>query len=121
MKALLIAGALIALAPAAAVAADLSGSWKIDGAFDAMGIKYQVTCDLKEDGGKLAGACKGPQGEAIQATGSEGDGKAVISYDTTYNGSPVHLDYKGDEQADGTLKGIIDAGAAQGTFSAAKQ
>ena len=120
MKKLFIAGALLALAPAVASAADLSGAWKIDGAFDAMGIKYSITCQLKDDGGKLSGPCKSDQGD-VQATGTEGDGKAVISYDTTYNGGPVHLDYKGDVQSDGTIKGVIDAGGAQGTFSAAKQ
>ena len=117
---MLLAGALMALAPVAAVAGDMSGAWKIDGAFDSMGIKYSVTCDLKQDGGKLAGPCKTDQGMA-QATGTVDGSKAVLSYDTTYMGGPVHLDYKGDVQADGSLKGVIDAGAAQGTFTAAKQ
>ncbi|HUZ13532.1 MAG TPA: hypothetical protein VMU93_11835 [Caulobacteraceae bacterium] len=124
MKKMLIGAALLALAPAIAAAADMSGAWKIDGAFDAMGINYTVTCKLAEGaGGALAGPCTGSQGEAIKATGKVSpDGKTVeLAYDTTYNGGPVHLDYTGAVQPDGSLKGAVDAGAAQGTFTATRQ
>ena len=120
MKKLFIAGALLALAPAVAAAADMSGAWKIDGSFDAMGIKYSITCTLKDDGGKLSGPCKSDQGD-VQATGTEAGGKAELAYDTTYNGGPVHLDYKGAFQPDGTVKGEIDTAQANGTFVATKQ
>lgn len=120
MKTLLIAAAIVA-APLAASAAGLSGAWTINGSFDSMGIKYAVTCTLADAGGKLSGPCKGPQGEAINASGSEGAGKFDLAYDTTYMGSPVHLDYKGDIKPDGTVAGTIDAGAAQGAFTAARQ
>jgi hypothetical protein len=120
VKRLLIAAtALMAMAPAAAFAADLSGSWTINGNFNDQ-IKYSLTCALKQTGTALAGPCKGPQGEAITATGSYDGTNAVISYDTTYQGNPVHLDYKGTVQADGSLAGTIDAGGAQGTFTATK-
>ena len=126
MKKLLLAGAFLALAPAGAMAADESGAWKINGAFDAMGINYSITCTMAQgDAGALTGTCTAPQGETgdpIKATGTVStDGtKVEIQYDTTYQGSPVHLDYKGDVQPDGSLKGTIDAGAAQGTFTASK-
>ena len=121
VKRLLIAAAVLALTPAAALAADLSGAWKINGSFDSMGITYSLTCTLTQTGSALAGPCKGPAGEDIKATGSFDGANAVISYDTTYQGAPVHLDYKGTVQPDGSLKGAIDAGAVQGTFTAAKQ
>lgn len=121
VKRLLIAAAVLALSPAAALAADLSGAWKINGSFDSMGINYSLTCTLTQTGSALAGPCKGPQGEDIKATGSVDGATAVISYDTNYQGAPVHLDYKGAVQSDGSLKGTIDAGAAQGAFTAAKQ
>jgi hypothetical protein len=91
-----------------------------------MGITYQVTCTMAQgDGGALNGTCTQPAGQTgdpIKATGAvSSDGtKMELQYDTTYQGSPVHLDYKGDVQADGTLKGAIDAGGAQGTFTASK-
>jgi hypothetical protein len=131
MKTLIIAAAL-ALAPVAASAdsmaampsapaKDMSGAWKIDGAFgDA--IKYTLTCTLKQDGMKLSGPCSNSLGgDPVSATGSVDGAKVVLSYDTTYQGSPVHLDYKGDTQADGTLKGVIETGMAEGTFTGAKQ
>ena len=121
MKRLLVAAAVLALSPVAALAADLSGAWKINGSFDSMGVTYSLTCTLTQTGTTLAGPCKGPQGEDIAATGSYDGTNAVISYDTTYQGTPVHLDYKGTVQADGSLKGAIDAGAVQGTFTATKQ
>ena len=125
MKKFLLA-AVIAIAPAAAPAAafaqDLSGSWAILGSFDSMGIKYNVTCTLTQDSaGKLAGPCKGPAGEALTAAGAVTGTSVELGYDTTYQGAPVHLDYKGDVQTDGSLKGTIDTGGPQGTFTATKQ
>ncbi len=122
MKTLLLAAALVA-APAIACAApaNLSGAWTINGAFDSMGVKYQVACNLTDTAGKLGGSCKGPQGETITCAGSEDGAKFDLAYDTTYMGSPVHLDYKGDIKPDGSVAGIIDAGQAQGAFTASKQ
>ncbi|HWF76030.1 MAG TPA: hypothetical protein VN694_02535 [Caulobacteraceae bacterium] len=125
MKKLVLAAA-VALLPGAALAADLSGAWNVAGSFDAMGIKYSSACKLKEDpAGKLSGSCQGTQNEDDATTGAVttgADGKTAIefAYDTTYQGSPVHLDYKGTEQADGTLSGTVDAGGADGTFTATK-
>ena len=128
MKKLLFAGAFLFLAPGAASAADMSGAWTVNGAFDAMGITYTLTCTLAQDAtGKLTGPCTpagaAAAGDPVNATGQVGaDGKSLeFAYDTTYQGSPVHLDYKGDVQADGSLKGTIDAGAVQGTFTATKK
>lgn len=125
MKKLALAAAL-ALLPGAALAADLSGAWNVAGSFDAMGIKYSSACTLAEDaGGKLSGTCQGTQQESAATTGTVttgADGKTDVefAYDTSYQGSPVHLDYKGAVQGDGTLAGTVDAGGASGTFTAAK-
>jgi hypothetical protein len=121
VKKLLLAVALVALAPAAAFAADQGGAWTLNAAFDSMGIKFTVVCTLKDDGtGKLAGPCHTDQGDA-NATGSC-DGSAFdLAYDTTYQGTPVHLDYKGAVGSDGTVTGTIDTGGPQGTFTASKK
>jgi hypothetical protein len=125
MKKLVLA-AVLALAPGAALAADLSGAWNVAGSFDAMGIKYASACTLAQDsGGKLTGTCQGTANESAATTGAVttgADGKTAVefAYDTSYQGSPVHLDYKGAVQADGTLSGMVDAGGASGTFTAAK-
>jgi hypothetical protein len=122
----LVLAAVIALAPGAALAADLSGSWNVAGSFDAMGIKYTSACTLAQGaGGKLSGTCQGTQQESAATTGTVttgADGKTAVefAYDTSYQGSPVHLDYKGALQADGTVTGAVDAGGADGTFIASK-
>ena len=125
MKKLVLA-AVVALLPGAALAADISGAWNVAGAFDAMGIKYNSACTLKQDsGGKLTGTCQGTQQESVATTGAVttgADGKTAVefAYDTSYQGSPVHLDYKGALQADGTVTGAVDAGGISGTFVATK-
>jgi hypothetical protein len=125
VKRLLLA-AVLACAPGVALAADISGAWTINAAFDSMGVKFTATCTFTQDaGGKLTAPCKGPAGEALSATGAVttgSDGKAMVEfgYDTTYQGTPVHLDYKGAPQADGSLAGTIDTGGPQGTFTATK-
>ena len=117
MKSIIIA-AVLACAPAAALAADLSGVWTVNGAFGEA-IKFSSVCTLKEDAaGKLTGACKGTQQEDAATTGAVTGATAAFGYDTTYQGSPVHLDYKGDVQADGSLKGTVDAAGGEGTFTA---
>jgi hypothetical protein len=125
MKKLVLA-AVIALAPGAVFAADLSGAWNVAGSFDAMGIKYNSACKLAQDAsGKLTGTCQGTQQESAATTGTVttgADGKTAVefAYDTSYQGTPVHLDYKGALQADGSLSGTVDAGGANGTFTATK-
>jgi hypothetical protein len=118
-KLLLAAVAAAALgAPAAALAQD--EDWTINAAFDSMGIKYAVDCKLADADGKLSGPCTTDQG-AVTATGTN-DGKAFeLAYDTTYQGSPVHLDYKGAVGPDGSVSGTVDTGGPQGTFTAAKK
>jgi hypothetical protein len=120
MKRLLIAAAF-ALAPATVFAADLSGACTLHGDIGGS-IQWTSACTLKQDAdGKLSGTCKGTQSEDAAATGTVTGTTLEIAYDTTYQGSPVHLDYKGDAQADGSLKGVIETGMAEGTFTGAKQ
>ncbi|HUO11436.1 MAG TPA: hypothetical protein VMU37_01645 [Caulobacteraceae bacterium] len=127
MKKLLLAAAILAMAPAAAFAADQSGTWLINAAFDSMGIKYVATCVLKDDGtGKLSGPCHIDMGDPSAAsdpvaTGSVSGTAFDLAYDTTYQGTPVHLDYKGAVGSDGTVTGTIDTGGPQGTFTASKK
>ena len=122
MKKLLLAAAAVALAPTLASAADFSGAWTLNGAFDSMGIKYVVTCQLKDDGtGKLSGPCHSDQQGDSNATGTVAGTAFELAYDTTYNGTPVHLDYKGAVAGDGSVSGTVDTGGPQGTFTASKK
>ena len=119
MKRLLIAAAF-ALAPATVFAADFSGPWTIHGDIGGS-IQWTSACTLTQGSdGKLSGTCKGTQNEDAAATGSVTGTTIEILYDTTYQGSPVHLDYKGDVQPDGTAKGTVDTGGPPGTFTLTK-
>jgi hypothetical protein len=120
VKRLLIAAAALAFAPVAASAADLSGDWTVSGAFKDMGVNYTLNCTFAVDSGKLSGPCKSDTGD-VAATGVTDGTTVEFAYDTTYNGGPVHLDYKGALQSDGSLSGTIDTGGPQGTFTATKQ
>jgi hypothetical protein len=121
-KLLIAAAAALTLAPVAAFAADESGAWTVNGDFGGA-IQYKIICTLKEDGtGAITGSCTDPTpGNPPSAIKGTATATAVeFNYDTTYQGSPIHLDYKGDVQADGSLKGTIDAGGPQGTFTATR-
>jgi hypothetical protein len=119
VKKLLIAAAF-ALAPATVFAADFSGAWTIHGDIGGS-IQWTSACTLKQAAdGTLSGTCKGTQAEDAAATGSVTGTTITIAYDTTYQGSPVHLAYKGDVQADGTAKGTVDTGGPAGTFTLTK-
>jgi hypothetical protein len=113
VKKLLIAAALTLL-PAAAFA----DTWTINASFgDA--IKYTTTCAVTNTSGALAGTCTDPQGgAAVAAKGTLSATAFELAYDTTYQGGPLHLDYKGAVAADGSVSGTIDAGGPQGTFTA---
>ncbi len=120
MKPWLFVAAFLSLTPAAALADGLSGAWQISGNFNDV-VKYTVNCKFTPTGAKFSGPCQDDHGQSFQAAGSMEGGKAQIVYDTTYEGTPVHLAYSGDVQTDGTLKGSVDAGIAQGVFTAARQ
>ena len=119
MRRLLIATAFV-LAPATVFAADLSGACTLHGDIGGS-IQWTSVCTLTQDAtGKLGGTCKGTQNEDDAVTGQASATSVEIAYDTTYQGSPVHLDYKGDVQPDGTAKGTVDTGGPAGTFTLTK-
>ncbi len=123
MKKLLIAGVIaLALAPTLASAADMNGNWAVAGAFDGMGVKFNLACHFTQGaGGKFSGPCKDPQQAAPNAVSGSIAGTAVtFAYDTTYMGVNVHMTYKGVLAANGAIAGGIDAnnGTATGSFTA---
>ncbi len=123
----LILAAALALAPAAALADDMSGVWTINGEFAAMDVKFTTTCTLKQDAsGALSGPCTGASNEPVTAsgavrTGMGGKPEVDFGYDTNYEGTPVRLEYVGAPQADGSLAGTVSAHGAQGTFTATRK
>jgi hypothetical protein len=118
VKTLLAAAAALTLAPAGALAADLSGAWNVHGVFVDV-ISYTAVCTFHQAGASLAGPCVDPANNTnVQAKGAVNGAAVDFSYDTTFNGVALHLDYKGALQPDGTLKGVIDANGSPGAFTA---
>ena len=114
----LIAVAALAFAPVAASAADLTGVWKVHGVFNAV-ISYTATCTFRQAGGNLGGPCVDPQNNTnVVAKGAVNGGNVEFGYDASFQGLTVHLDYKGALQPDGTLKGVIETGGPEGSFTA---
>jgi hypothetical protein len=118
VKRLFIGAAALALLPATGQAADLSGVWKVHGAFTGV-ITYTALCTFKQTGASLAGPCVDRANNTnAQAKGAVNGGAVEFTYVATFNGITAHLDYKGALQADGTLKGVIETGGPQGAFTA---
>ena len=47
--------------------------------------------------------------------------KSEFSYDVTFNDMPMHVVYKGQSQADGSVKGSVEAAGTTGTFTGKQQ
>lgn len=119
MKTLFVAAAVaLTFAPATALAAGLSGVWKVHGVFSGV-ISYTAVCTFKPSGADFAGPCIDPTNKTnVQAKGAVNGGAVEFGYDASFNGVAVHLDYKGTLQPDGSLKGVIVTGGPQGDFTA---
>jgi opacity protein-like surface antigen len=119
MKRLLLAVCLVALFAPAALAADVSGTWTVDG--DVYGHPVNFTCVLKQDGETLSGtATLGPN--SVPVTGRVTDRKVAFEYDATGDdGTTYHLVFTGTLGEDGGLKGTIAVAGVEGTFTATRQ
>jgi hypothetical protein len=118
VKKRLIVAAALALAPAGALAGDLSGVWKVHGVFSGV-ISYTAVCTFRQTGPSFAGPCVDPTNKTnVVAKGAVNGGDVAFGYDASFNGIAVHLNYKGVLQPDGTLKGVIVTGGPQGAFTA---
>ena len=113
---LAIAAAVIALALPTLALADTQ-AWTIKS--DIAGIQFTMKCTLDVADGKLSGPCiSSLDNKPVQTTGTYTDTTSEFAYDTEYQGSPIHVTYKGQMQSDGTVKGTMEAGGAEGTFTA---
>jgi hypothetical protein len=102
-------------------AADVSGSWAVNG--DIAGNAITVTCTLKQTDKTLDGTCKSDLGDA-KATGTIDGSKVMFKYDIDFQGMALTLAYEGTvDDAAANMNGTVDvaAGAASGTFTAKKQ
>jgi hypothetical protein len=83
------AGLLLVLGSLAACAADISGAWSGSLAGPDGGDGFPISFTFKQDGAKLTGSVKGPQGDAIEISDGKVDGDKV-SFSVSFNGTTFH-------------------------------
>ncbi|HXS79096.1 MAG TPA: hypothetical protein VN818_02380 [Gammaproteobacteria bacterium] len=113
--------AVVALAPGAALAADFSGTWRIDNLFN--GASAIITCTLVQAGSALTGSCK-PEIPGIAASELEGTvegSSAKWGYDVVFNGNAARVDYVAELGTDGTLKGNVLRNGSPSPITGVKQ
>lgn len=118
MKHALLVAAVTLLAPTLACATDLSGVWK----FEAIGPKggaTTMTCTLTRTGTHIAGPCVTRRGATVDVSGAVTGTQVDFGYNLT--GSPLHVDFKGVLQSDGSIKGTITAAIPPVPFTGTKQ
>jgi len=116
---LLAAGAL--LLPCAALAADISGDWKIDSSVGTTPIS--INCTLVQTGQALSGACAPAVGNAgpTALTGAVDGAKAAWGYDVVFRGKPAHVGYTADITSDSAMTGVLELSGKPSPFTAARR
>ena len=118
MKHALLVAAVTLLAPALAGATDLSGAWKFE-ATGPRGGATAMTCTLTRSGTHIAGSCVTARGATVDVSGAVAGTRVDFGYNLT--GSPLHVDFKGVLQSDGSIKGTITAAIPPVPFTGTKQ
>lgn len=118
MKTFLIAAAAVLLAPAAAMAADISGAWKLT--LNIADMTIPLGCTLAQSGGTLSGSCDGADGKPATVTGTVDGTKVAFAYDTNFQDMPMHVAYTGELKSDTSMSGAVNVPGSAGTFTAAK-
>jgi|SRR5579872_1380867 len=89
-KLLCICAALaITFTAAAAMAADLTGTWNASA--ETPNGTFQLTFTFKQDGAALTGTVQGPQGDPLEITNGKVDGNK-FTFDVSFNGTTIHHD-----------------------------
>ena len=109
---------MLAASAATAFAADLSGTWKVDGSVSSNSVNY--ACTLKQDGDRLTGTAT-LEGKDHPVTGTV-TGKAVTwKFTVDYNGTPLEITFDGTRDSDTDITGKIDVMGYGGEFRAKRQ
>jgi opacity protein-like surface antigen len=95
---ILSAALILAILPAAAMAADITGSWS--GTMSMGDNQFTLTYNFKQEGGTLTGSVVPPNGEALPLSEGKVDGdKVSFAVKTEMNGGAVKF------VSSGTIKG----------------
>ncbi len=110
---------VLAVAALPAAAADVTGTWVVDGSV--MGYAVKPTCTIKQDeNNKLTGNCTSDVGE-VPLTGDDADGTVKWEYKVNDKGSTHDLQFTGTLDGDKAMKGKFKADGWSGKFTAQAQ
>jgi hypothetical protein len=118
MKRIALALCAVALAAVTVTAADISGTWNVDG--DVVGNPVKFPCVMKQDGEALTGTAT-LEGKEVPVKGTVKDKAVTFEFDNDHEGTTYHLVFSGAIGDDGGLKGTIAVAGVEGTFTATKQ
>jgi len=114
----IVAALAVVLASVVASAADISGTWNVDG--DVSGYPVKFTCTLKQADEALTGTAT-IEGKEIPVTGSAKERAVTFTFDVDHQGSTYTNVFKGTLGDSGVIEGTIEVGGTSGTFTAKKQ
>jgi hypothetical protein len=115
--ALAVCMGIAAAVSVAALAADVTGTWNVDG--DVVGNPVTFSCAVKQEGDKLSGKAN-LQGSEIAVTGSVKEKAVTFEFDSP--DQQYHLVFTGTLAEDGkAISGSIAVAGVEGTFKATKQ
>ncbi len=118
MKTFLLTLSTVALAAVTALAADVSGTWKVDG--DVVGNPVKFSCALKQQDATLSGTATFEEGKNVAVTGSVKEKAVTFEFDFEHEGTTYHLVFTGTLGEDGGMKGTIAVAGVEGTFTATR-
>jgi hypothetical protein len=118
MKPAMLFATATLLASAIAGAEDLPGTWKFQ-ATGAKGGTTTMTCTLTRSGTHIAGSCVTERGVTVDVSGTATASQVDFGYNLA--GSPLHVDFKGVIQSDGSIKGTVTAAIPPVPFRGTKQ
>ena len=114
---------ILALAPAAAQATDVSGLWQVSTSIAQTPVV--MDCSILQIGVDLSGWCEpeSPGASPIALTGKLDRTQATWGYDQTVQGQPVHLAYQGALTSDsmGMTGGLTYGGGAAAGLTAVRK
>jgi len=110
---------LVVLAAATTVsAADVSGTWDVDGSVYGNAVKFP--CTLKQAGGTLSGTAH-VQDKDQPVTGTVEDKTVTFRFEVEYNGAPLEMVFTATLGSDQEMSGTIAVAGVSGDFTAKKQ
>ena len=116
MKSLVVALAVV-LASVALSAADISGTWNVEG--DVAGYPVKFACTLKQDDRTLTGTAT-IGGKEVTLTGSAKESVVTFTFDVDHEGTIYTNVFTGTLGDNGAIDGTIEVGRQVGTFNAKK-